>query len=180
VKYCSNCGARLSYRIPKEDDRPRFICDSCGVIHYENPNIVVGSIPIWQESILFCRRAIEPRYGKWTLPAGFLENGETVEAGAKRETFEEAGARIVELRPYALYNLAFVNQVYIMFRATLPEPVFSAEHETLEVKLFKKHEVPWNELAFSAIQKILQDYFDDLKKGAFSFHMDDIVRKWDY
>jgi len=180
VKYCSNCGARLSYRIPKEDDRPRFICDSCGVIHYENPNIVVGSIPIWQESILFCRRAIEPRYGKWTLPAGFLENGETVEAGAKRETFEEAGARIVELRPYALYNLAFVNQVYIMFRATLPEPVFSAEHETLEVKLFKKHEVPWNELAFSAIQKTLQDYFDDLKKGAFSFHMDDIVRKWDY
>jgi len=180
VKYCSDCGARLSYRIPKKDDRPRFICDSCGVIHYENPNMVVGSIPIWQESILFCRRAIEPRYGKWTLPAGFLENGETVEAGAKRETFEEAGARIVELKPYALYNLAFVNQVYIMFRATLPEPVFSAGHETLEVRLFKKHEVPWNELAFSAIEKTLQDYFDDLKKGAFSFHMDNIVRKGDY
>ena len=132
MKYCSNCGARLSYRIPKKDDRLRFICDSCGVIHYENPNMVVGSIPIWQESILFCRRAIEPRYGKWTLPAGFLENGETV----------EAGARIVELKPYALYNLAFVNQVYIMFRATLTEPVFSNGHESLEVRLFKKHEVP--------------------------------------
>ena len=114
------------------------------------------------------------------LPAGFLENGETVEAGAKRETFEEAGAIIEQLKPYALYNLAFVNQVYIMFRATLSKPVFSAGHETLEVRLFKKHEVPWNELAFSAIQKTLQDYFDDLEKGTFSFHMDDIVQKGDY
>lgn len=142
--------------------------------------MVVGSIPIWQEDILLCRRAIEPRYGKWTLPAGFLENGETVEAGAKRETLEEAGARIVELKPHALYNLAFINQVYIMFRATLTEPLFSAGHESLDVRLFKRHEVPWKELAFSAIHKTLQDYFDDLGKGRFSFHMDDIVQKWNH
>jgi ADP-ribose pyrophosphatase YjhB (NUDIX family) len=142
--------------------------------------MVVGSIPIWQEDILLCRRAIEPRYGKWTLPAGFLENGETVEAGAKRETLEEAGARIVELKPHALYNLAFINQVYIMFRATLTEPLFSAGHESLDVRLFKRHEVPWKELAFSAIHKTLQDYFDDLEKGRFSFHMDDIVQKWNH
>lgn len=179
MKYCSDCGARVSYRIPKKDDRPRYICDSCGVIHYENPNMVVGAIPTWEDSILFCRRAIEPRHGLWTLPAGFLENGETVKAGAVRETFEEAGARIIELKPYALYNLTFVNQVYIMFRASLPEPVFCAGDESLEVRLFKEHEVPWNDLAFPVILKTLQDYFDDLKKGSFSFHMEDIVRESD-
>ena len=176
MKYCSECGAELSYRIPEKDDRPRYICDNCRITHYENPNMVVGAIPVLNDSILFCRRAIEPRYGKWTLPAGFLENGETVAAGARRETLEEAGARIVGLEPYALYNLTFVNQVYLMFRAILPEPVFSAGDESLEVRLFKAHEVPWKELAFPVIRKTLEDYFHDLNKGAFSFHMDDIVR----
>jgi len=179
VKYCSDCGVRVSYRIPEKDDRPRYICDSCGVIHYENPNMVVGAIPTWEDSILFCRRAIEPRYGLWTLPAGFLENGETVEAGAVRETFEEAGARIIKLKPYALYNLTFVNQVYIMFRARLVEPTYMAGNESLEVRLFKEHDVPWNDLAFPVIQKTLEDYFSDLKKGSFSFHMEDIVRESD-
>ena len=179
MKYCSNCGEELSYRVPNHDDRSRYICDHCGITHYENPNMVVGSIPVWQDSILFCRRAIKPRYGLWTLPAGFLENGETVAAGAVRETLEEAGARIVDLEPYALYNLTFVNQVYLMFRANLSEPVFSAGYESLEVRLFKAHEVPWKELAFPVIQKTLEDYFSDLKKGTFSFHMDDIVRKLD-
>ena len=141
--------------------------------------MVVGAIPVWEDRILFCRRAIKPRYGLWTLPAGFLENGETVEAGAVRETFEEAGARIIELKPYALYNLTFVNQVYFMFRASLPEPVFKAGDESLEVQLFKQHEVPWKDLAFPVIQKTLEDYFSDLKNGTFSFHMDDIVRKLD-
>ena len=177
MKYCSDCGAEISQRIPENDDRPRYVCDRCGITHYENPNMVVGSIPVWEDRILFCRRAIEPRYGLWTLPAGFLENGETVAAGAVRETFEEAGARIVELKPYALYNLTFVNQIYLMFRASLPEPIFSAGDESLEVQLFKQHEVPWKELAFPVIQKTLEDYFSDLKKGSFSFHMDDIVRK---
>ena len=179
MKYCSDCGARVSYRIPKEDDRPRYICDSCGVIHYINPNMVVGAIPTWEDSILFCRRAIEPRYGKWTLPAGFLENGETVVEGAKRETYEEAGAKIVRLKTYAVYNLTFVNQVYIMFRASLDEPIFKAGNESLEVKLFKQDEVPWEDLAFPVILKTLQDYFDDMKKGTFSFHMSDIVREYE-
>ena len=174
MKYCSDCGATLSYRIPKEDDRPRYVCDKCGVIHYINPNMVVGAIPTWKDSILFCRRAIEPRYGKWTLPAGFLENGETLVEGAKRETYEEAGAKIIGLKPYGLYNLTFVNQVYIMFRARLAEPVYQAGNESLEVRLFKAHEVPWNEIAFPVISKTLQDYFNDLDKGLFSLHMGDI------
>ena len=177
MKYCSNCGSELSHRIPENDDRPRFICDSCEIVHYENPKMVVGSIPIWKDRILFCRRAIEPRYGKWTIPAGFLENGETVEEGAKRETYEEAGATIGGLKPYGIYNLTFISQVYLIFRARLLEPDYSAGYESLEVRLFKDHEVPWDDLAFPVIRKTLQHYFDDIKTGSFSFHMGDIILK---
>ncbi len=176
MKYCSQCGLKLVHRIPEKDDRPRFICESCKMVHYENPKMVVGTIPTWENKLLFCRRAIKPQYGKWTLPAGFLENGETVEEGARRETYEEAGARVEALKPYALYNITFVNQVYIMFRANLREPVFSAGDESLEVVLFKEEEVPWDELAFPVIQKTLRLYFNDLKTGSFHFHMGDIMQ----
>jgi ADP-ribose pyrophosphatase YjhB (NUDIX family) len=142
--------------------------------------MVVGTIPVWGNRILFCRRAIEPRYGKWTLPAGFLENRETVEEGARRETYEEAGAKLGELEPYAVYNLTFISQVYLMFRARLLTPDFSAGYESLEVRLFEKHEVPWDDLAFPVIQKTLQHYFDDLKKGTFSFHMGHIKLESDF
>jgi ADP-ribose pyrophosphatase YjhB (NUDIX family) len=169
----------VSQRIPENDDRLRFVCDTCEIIHYENPKMVVGTIPVWDHSILFCRRAIEPRYGKWTLPAGFLENGETVEEGARRETYEEAGAKLLELEPYGVYNLAFISQVYLMFRARLLEPNFNAGYESLEVRLFEEHEVPWEDLAFPVIRKTLQHYFEDLEKGAFSFHMGDITPEWD-
>ena len=174
MKYCSRCGLELIHRIPENDDRPRFICTNCHITHYENPKMVVGTIPTWEDKILFCRRAIEPQNGKWTLPAGFLENGETVEEGARRETYEEAGANLGELKPYAVYNLTFISQVYLMFRAHLLEPEFNAGYESLEVRLFEKHEVPWDDLAFPVIQKALQHYFDDLEKGTFSFHMGDI------
>ncbi len=179
MKYCSNCGSELSHRIPKEDDRLRFVCDICEIVHYENPKMVVGTIPVWDNSILFCRRAIEPRYGKWTLPAGFLENGETVEEGARRETYEEAGARLGDLTPYAIYNLTFINQVYLIFRGHLINPEFEAGDESLEVCLLREHEVPWDDLAFPVIRKTLHDYFDDLKKGSFSFHMGDIILESD-
>ncbi len=180
MKYCSLCGLKLIHRIPEKDDRPRFICENCEMIHYENPKMVVGTIPIWEDKILFCRRAIEPQYGKWTLPAGFLENGETVEEGAIRETYEEAKARVVELKPYALYNLTFVNQIYLMFQARLREPVFSAGDESLEVVLYTEDEVPWDDLAFPVIRKTLQHYFNDLKHGSFSFYMDDIMPESDF
>jgi ADP-ribose pyrophosphatase YjhB (NUDIX family) len=179
LKYCSRCGADLSYRIPEGDDRPRFICDNCKTVHYENPKMVVGCIPVLEESILFCRRAIEPRYGKWTLPAGFLEKGETVEAGAIRETSEEAGARVEGLKPFALYNLTFIGQVYLMFRGRMMDAQFLAGDESLEVKLFREDEVPWDDLAFPVIRETLRLYFADRARGLFSFHTGEIRPKAD-
>lgn len=177
MKYCSNCGAILSFRIPKGDDRPRHVCDACNSIHYQNPKLVVGCIPQWENSILFCRRAIEPRYGKWTIPAGFMENGETVTEGAERETYEEARAKVKDLKPYALYDLTFISQVYLIFRGTLMDLDFSPGEETLEVKLFSEQEVPWGELAFPVIRQTLRIYFHDLPEGVFPFHIGSIKRR---
>jgi ADP-ribose pyrophosphatase YjhB (NUDIX family) len=137
--------------------------------------MVVGCIPESAEGLLFCRRSIMPQYGKWTLPAGFLENGETVEAGAKRETFEEAGAKVEALTPFALYNLTFISQVYLIFRAHLVDSNFHPGDESLEVRLFKEEEVPWDDLAFPVIRETLKAYFEDRSKGLFLFHIGDII-----
>ena len=161
MKYCSQCGSRLTYRIPDGDDRSRFICDSCRTVHYENPKMVVGCIPETGERLLFCRRSIMPQYGKWTIPAGFLEKGETVEAGAKRETLP-------------LYNLTFISQVYLIFRAHLVDSNFHPGDESLEVRLFKEEEVPWDNLAFPVIRETLKAYFRDRSRGFFPFHIGDI------
>lgn len=177
MKYCSNCGLPLVYRIPEGDDRPRFVCEACKTIHYENPKMVVGCIPRWEDGILFCRRAIAPRIGKWTLPAGFLENGETVTEGAKRETLEEARANVIGLKPYTLYNLTFINQVYLMFRGRLADQNFAPGSESLEVRLFKEEEIPWSEIAFPVIRESLRLYVKDLRKGVFPFHMGSITPK---
>jgi len=175
VKYCSQCGSKGDYHIPEGDDRPRFVCAGCQAIHYDNPKLVVGCIPLWEQRLLLCRRAIEPRYGKWTIPAGFLEIGETVQDGAKRETFEEAGARVEGLKPYALYNLSFVGQVYLIFLSHLMDGKFYAGHESIAVSLFEEHEIPWDEMAFPVIRKILHQYFKDASKGRFNFHIGDIT-----
>lgn len=174
MNYCSNCGAHVSLRVPPGDDRPRFVCGNCATIHYENPKMVVGSIPEWNSKILLCRRAIEPGYGKWTLPAGYLENGETVFEGTLRETWEEAGAKIEDLQPFALLNLSFISQVYLMFRARLLKTDFSAGSESLEIRLFREEEIPWNELAFTVIRETLKLYFEDRPEGEFPFHIRDI------
>jgi ADP-ribose pyrophosphatase YjhB (NUDIX family) len=160
--------------VPDHDDRLRDVCLSCGIIHYENPKVVVGAIPEWDGKILLCRRAIEPRYGKWTLPAGFLENGETVADGAIRETIEEAGARLKNVEPYALYNIAYIGQVYIMFRACLADLDFSPGEESLSVALYSEEDIPWHEIAFPVVDKTLKNYFRDRKNGEFTFFMDDI------
>ncbi len=173
MNYCSKCASPVTSCVPHGDDRPRFVCKTCRTVHYENPNIVVGCIPVWEESILFCRRAIEPRYGKWTIPAGFLENGETVTEGAKRETFEEACAKVDNLKPYALYDLPIVNQVYLLFRARMVDLDFSAGEESLEVRLFKKKEIPWDELAFQVIREALMHYVKDSSSGEFPFYIGD-------
>jgi ADP-ribose pyrophosphatase YjhB (NUDIX family) len=174
MKYCSHCGEELSLHIPPGDSYPRHVCTVCGKIHYQNPKMVVGCIPEWENKILLCRRAIEPRYGLWTLPAGFMENGETTAEGAARETREEAGAHI-ELGPlYTLFNLPHIDQVYLMFRARLLDLDFKPGDESLEARLFTEQEIPWDQLAFRTIKATLELYFSDRANGAFSFHFGDI------
>jgi ADP-ribose pyrophosphatase YjhB (NUDIX family) len=171
INFCSNCGARTDWRIPDGDNLPRAVCDQCDTIHYENPNLIVGCLPEWENRLLLCKRAIEPRNGKWTVPAGFLENGETTAAGAQRETLEEANARVDIIAPYALYNIPHINQIYLLFRARLLDLDFSAGLETEQVELFKEEDVPWDELAFATVRNTLRHYFSDRQNGAFRFHM---------
>src|SRR5207249_6020407 len=160
IKFCSHCGsAELRFGIPEGDTLPRYVCSSCGTIHYQNPKIVVGCLPEWGNEVLLCKRAIEPRYGLWTLPAGFLENGETIAAGAKRETLEEACARVDIVELYTLISLPYINQIYIMFRARLLDLDFCPGSESLEVKLFREDELPWGQIAFRTITRTLRNYF---------------------
>ena len=171
MKFCANCAAPVAKRVPPGDSLPRWLCDECGEIHYQNPKMVVGTIPEFEGKVLLCRRAIEPRYGLWTVPAGFMENGETTLQGAARETLEEANAR-VEVGPlYAVYNIPHINQVYLLFRARLTDLAFSAGAETLEVRLFAQDEIPWNEIAFATVRRTLTRYFADRKTGQFPFHL---------
>lgn len=174
MNFCSHCGSPLEFRIPEGDSLPRFVCPSCGTIHYQNPKMVVGCIPEWEDKVLLCKRAIEPKYGLWTLPAGFMENGETTAEGALRETWEEAGAR-VELGPlYTLFNLPHIDQVYFMFRARLLDLDYQPGIESLEVRLFAEHEIPWDQIAFRTVKASLELYFRDRANGGFGFHFGDI------
>lgn len=177
MNFCSDCGAGVTLRVPDGDSVARYVCVTCGTIHYQNPKVVVGCIPEWGEKILLCRRAIEPRHGKWTLPAGFLENGETAGQGALRETLEEANARVEIGALYTFYNLPGINQIYILFRGRLLDLDFSPGEESLEVRLFDEHEIPWDELAFPTISETLKHYYADRRNGGFGFHIGDIVRK---
>lgn len=164
----------MSYRVPTDDNRERAICGGCGEIHYENPLNVVGTVPVWQDKVLLCRRNIEPRLGFWTLPAGFLELGETTAQGALRETDEEAGARI-ELGPlFTVLNIVRVGQVHLFYRATLLDDRFNPGPETIEAQLFAEHEIPWDELAFRTVKETLRHYFDDRRSGSFGVHCGDI------
>ena len=174
MKFCTHCAGPLDLAIPDGDTLHRHVCSGCGAIHYQNPKIVAGCIPVWEERILLCRRAIDPRYGKWTLPAGFMENGETVAQAATRETVEEAEARVVDLEFYGLFNITHVNQVYIMFLGRLESPEFGPGAESLEVRLVREDEIPWEELAFPVMHRTLSLYFGDRRRGAFGGHMYDI------
>ena len=176
MKFCSDCGAAVSLKIPAGDSLPRYVCDACATIHYQNPKMIVGCIAEWENRILLCRRAIEPRMGLWTVPAGFMENGETTAQGASRETLEEANAR-VEVGPlYAMYNIPHINQVYILFRARLLDLDFSAGTESLEVKLFDEADIPWEQIAFATVRNTLTHYYTDRKAGEDRFHLGTIER----
>ncbi len=171
MKFCSQCGAPVELRVPEGDTLPRFVCGSCHTIHYQNPRMIVGCIPEWEDRILLCRRGIEPRYGLWTVPAGFMENGETTYQGAVRETLEEANARIEIGALYALYNIPHISQVYILFRARLLGLDFKAGAETLEVRLFAESGVPWDQIAFATVRNTLTRYYADRRSGEYKFHM---------
>lgn len=172
MKYCPECGSPVVLRQPEDDHRERHICTVCGAVHYHNPKLVVGAIPEWEDGrILLCRRAIEPRLGLWTLPAGFMENGETTLEGAARETLEEANARVEIGELYALYNIPHIDQVQLLFRARLLDLDFSPGMESLEVKLFGEQDIPWEELAFRPVRYTLQDFFADRKSGNFQFRV---------
>jgi ADP-ribose pyrophosphatase YjhB (NUDIX family) len=176
MKFCSQCGATVSLAVPEGDHLPRHICDDCGTIHYQNPKVVVGCLAEWEDRLLFCRRAIEPRYGFWTLPAGFMENGETVQEGAARETLEEARARVEVGALFTLFNLPHISQVYMLFRGRLLDLDVGPGAESLEVSLLAEHEVPWEQMAFPVIEESLRLYYQDRTNGGFHLHTGDIVR----
>ena len=161
MKFCNQCGSTVDFLIPEGDNMPRHVCSHCGLIHYQNPKLVAGCIPEWQDRILLCRRAIEPRYGLWTIPAGFMENEETTLEAAARETHEEATAQVTNLSLYTMYNLPHINQVYLMFRGELVRGYASPGAESLEVALMDEKEIPWEEIAFPVIKESLKLYFKD-------------------
>jgi len=170
MKYCSSCGGELSKRIPRDDDRERHVCDSCETVHYQNPRIIVGCLPVFGEQVLLCRRAIEPRRNFWTLPAGFMENGETTLDGARRETWEEARARVEDEVLYTVFDLPHISQVYMFYRARLAAAEFAAGPESIDVDLFSEERIPWSELAFPVINVTLERFFEDRRREEFPVH----------
>ncbi|MDT7835148.1 NUDIX hydrolase [Aquabacterium sp. OR-4] len=165
IKHCRQCGTPVAYRVPDDDNRERAVCGGCGTIHYENPLNVVGTVPVWGEQVLLCKRAIEPRYGFWTLPAGFMELGETVAEGATRETTEEAGARIELQGLLSMLSVVRVGQVHLFYRARMLDAALDPGPETLEARLFHEHEVPWDEIAFRTVRDTLQHFFACRRAG---------------
>lgn len=175
VNYCCTCAAPVSLRIPAGDSLPRHVCDACGAIHYRNPRLVVGALPVWEDRILLCRRAIEPRHGCWTLPAGFMENQETVAEAAERETREEACARIALDEMYTMISVPHINQVHVIYRARLLDLDFAPGEESLEVALFDEAAIPWEEIAFRTVAMTLRHFFADRARGSFELHTEAVT-----
>ncbi|MEQ8352641.1 MAG: NUDIX hydrolase [Leptospiraceae bacterium] len=176
MKFCSHCAAELDFRVPDGDNLPRFLCNKCGTIHYENPRLIVGCLPYWDKQVLLCRRAIEPRHGFWTIPAGFMENGELVEEGAARETREEANAEVDIESVHTVYSIPHINQVYMFFLARLKDLEFSPGVESLETRLFSQEEIPWDEIAFNSVKFCLQAFFANNSKAEDPAHLGHFVR----
>ena len=174
IKHCRACGTRVAYVVPSDDNRERAVCPACATIHYENPLNVVGTLPTWGEQVLLCKRAIEPRHGLWTLPAGFLELGESTAEGALRETDEEAGAQIELGSLFTLLNVVRVGQLHLFYLAAMTSPALNPGSETLEARLFREDEIPWDEIAFRTVRETLRYFFDDRRRGRFGLHCADI------
>ena len=182
MKFCSECAHPVTVAIPPGDNRPRFVCTQCGTIHYQNPKMVIGTVPVWDRGgefkVLLCKRAIEPRYGYWTLPAGFMENAETTSQAAQRETEEEAGANVELGQLFTLLNVAHVNQVHLFYLARLRDLDFAPGEESLDVRMYAEHEIPWDDLAFQTVRTTLKLFFADraavAKGGSYGMHTADI------
>ena len=178
LKHCRACGTAVIHRLPDDGDtKKRAVCPHCHTVHYENPLNVVGTVPFWGETgeqVLLCRRNIEPRKGKWTLPAGFMELGETAAQGAARETDEESGARFDMLELFTVVNVVRVGQLHLFYRARLLTDAFDPGHETMEARLFSEAEIPWDELAFKTVSETLIRYFSDRRSGVFQVHSIDV------
>jgi ADP-ribose pyrophosphatase YjhB (NUDIX family) len=177
MNFCNQCGAKVEYRIPPGDQLPRYICDSCGTIHYQNPRLVVGCVPDYQGKILLCRRAIEPRRGFWTVPAGFMENGETLQQAAARETHEEALAKVEIGSLLTVVHVLHAQQVHVFFRATLKEPDFGAGVESLEAMLVDPKDIPWSDIAFPSTDYTLKRYLEDRAAGRENHYFTELDRR---
>lgn len=176
MKFCSHCGAELDFRVPEGDNLPRHICNRCGTIHYQNPRLIVGCLPFWEDQVLLCRRAIEPRHGFWTIPAGFMENGELVDEGAMRETREEANAEVEIHSVHTVYSIPHINQVYMFFLARLKNLDFSPGVESLETRLFDEKDIPWDDIAFSSVKFCLQTFFEQRSTSSDPANLGHFVR----
>jgi ADP-ribose pyrophosphatase YjhB (NUDIX family) len=174
MKFCANCGAPVVQRVPPGDTLARWVCDHCGEIHYQNPKLVIGMVPEHEGKLLLCRRAIEPRYGYWTLPAGFMENDETTAQAALRETLEEAGAAVELQEPYTLISVPRVNQVHLFYRARLQSLDYKPGEETLEIALVEEAKIPWQDIAFRTVAFTLKHWFEDRSRGKYQFHAADL------
>jgi ADP-ribose pyrophosphatase YjhB (NUDIX family) len=175
IKHCKNCGVAVVYRVPDDGDtKHRAVCPACVTVHYENPLNVVGTVPVWGQQVLLCKRNIEPRFGKWTLPAGFMELHETLAQGAARETVEEAGAEFELEGLFSIVNVAPVGQVHFFYKARLTSNQFDPGHETIEARLFDEADIPWDEIAFKTVKETLKRYFEDRQAGSYGMHSIDI------
>ena len=175
IKHCRVCGTAVTYLVPPDDNRERAVCPACGEVHYVNPLNVVGTVPVWGDQVLLCRRNIEPRFGFWTLPAGFLEMGESTADGALRETVEEAGAKVEMQGLFTVLNVVRAGQVHLFYRARMLDTTLDPGPETIEARLFREDEVPWDELAFRTVRITLEHFFADRRSGIFGVHAGDIA-----
>jgi ADP-ribose pyrophosphatase YjhB (NUDIX family) len=174
MKFCSSCGSSVALKIPAGDDRERYVCTACELIHYSNPRVIVGCLPVWEDKVLLCKRAIEPRKNYWTLPAGFMENGETTLEGAARETWEEARARVSDLSLYRVFDVPYISQVYMFYRCHVDNGEYGVGPESLESGLYTEAEIPWDEIAFPVVKKTLKAYFAERQQGVFPVQVDTI------
>ena len=180
MSFCTACGQPTTDQIPLGDEKIRQVCTQCRTIHYVNPKVICGALAIWENKVLLCRRAIEPRYGLWTLPAGYMELFETMEQGAARETREEAEAEVEIEQLYCMYNIPRIGQIYVLFKSILLNGQFGTGEETIESRLFEEHEIPWNELAFPSVERTLRHYFEDRKNNEFPTHLETLGTRLDH